>query len=532
MYVKKGKALVGSEIKLPLEQVNGSDLNTYLADEFRIHYCSLRQSHICRLCDHSSVKRKNGPVQQDANSTRQAHEKIEAQKQLQKDYNDGEEVSLPSYCSTTGLTAVSAYLPRVLPPVLLKPESTGVDRRSFNALYHVTVGADSSSLWLASAACLLLATCAAWQKFCKSSPPWIAHLHLLGQPRKHKLKGTAIICGGSIAGIVTARICANHFERVIVVDPEIQYSEKPKTRIMQYNSAHIYLSLFIDGARRFWPNFDNKIKAAGDRLMMDHPTSSNISLMPGTVCGVHPPDDGASIQSVVVRQPDGKLKTLHDVEMVADCTGMTQAGFKWLRAAGFSLPDDLCCSYSGNLRYVALCFTVPPELAAKLPIPERLRKTMLVYSYSPHLDALSSFLALMITDNDTMQLIIGDTANADLPRSAPEVVPFICGFQGLKAPVPAWVIQTMTILCRSGNPSFDSIRLATQSYVRYHCAAGALPANFVAIGDSRVHLNPIHGQGFAKAIMDGMILNSLLHAVAVLQLMVLIRVAPKTKALT
>jgi hypothetical protein len=42
----------------------------------------------------------------------------------------------------------------------------------------------------------------------------------------------------SISGIVAARICGDHFERVIIVDPEIEDSEKPKTRILQYNAGH------------------------------------------------------------------------------------------------------------------------------------------------------------------------------------------------------------------------------------------------------------------------------------------------------
>jgi hypothetical protein len=39
----------------------------------------------------------------------------------------------------------------------------------------------------------------------------------------------------SIAGTVAA---SDHFEHVILVDPELQDIEKPKTRIMQYNAGH------------------------------------------------------------------------------------------------------------------------------------------------------------------------------------------------------------------------------------------------------------------------------------------------------
>jgi hypothetical protein len=88
----------------------------------------------------------------------------------------------------------------------------------------------------------------------------------------------------SVAGPVTARILADHFERVILIDPEINDNEKPKTRIMQYNAGHceiarsldpqiherfssVFLSFFLNGARRLWPNFDEEFLAAGGRYV-------------------------------------------------------------------------------------------------------------------------------------------------------------------------------------------------------------------------------------------------------------------------
>ncbi|KIJ23543.1 hypothetical protein M422DRAFT_127460, partial [Sphaerobolus stellatus SS14] len=35
-----------------------------------------------------------------------------------------------------------------------------------------------------------------------------------------RIKGTAVICGGSISGLLTARICSDHFEKVLIVEPE------------------------------------------------------------------------------------------------------------------------------------------------------------------------------------------------------------------------------------------------------------------------------------------------------------------------
>ncbi|KAF7367481.1 hypothetical protein MSAN_00811000 [Mycena sanguinolenta] len=390
----------------------------------------------------------------------------------------------------------------------------------------------ASVLSLVSAVCFVV--CFAWQKLCKSPASWLKQLDILGRPGRHTLPGTAIVCGGSIAGIITARICADHFERVIIIDPEIEDPEKPKTRILQYNAAHVFLSLFGEGARRLWPNFDAEMIEAGGRFNVgdlqthfsgipllnpyqDYPSgqfprtlnirrasaqkvlhrllmSSNVTRLAGTVRGVRATEDRASIESVTVRQLDGSHLSLDDVALVA-------GQFKTL--------------YHANISYVTVCFTVPPELGVRLPIPAALLSTALVYTYFPHDDAQSSIIALSnVVDNNTMQLIFMDTYGHDLPRTEAEVLSFITGVRGSKKPIPSWFIEVVELLCEHGNPSFDAIKIPPQSFIRYHSlATGDLPSNFIAMGDASLQLNPIHGQGFSKALMNGMALNSLLHAV-------------------
>ncbi|KAJ7918520.1 hypothetical protein B0H13DRAFT_1992539 [Mycena leptocephala] len=368
----------------------------------------------------------------------------------------------------------------------------------------------NSYLWLVSTASLLLAAGTVWQKFCKSPAPWIEDLRSLGRPRKRKLPGTAIICGGSIAGIVTARICADHFERVVVVDPDVQDADKPKTRILQYDSAHAFLSLFLDGARQLWPNFDAELQAIGggtrpadirlhypDCQFLPHTTiiprpvarqliyrRSMVQTLLHRLLLHHPTTSITSIQSVTVRKLDGAQVTMDMSQSlrVKDCTGVTQAGFKWLKAAGFPLADDIRVSYNPNLRYVTVTY-------------DSHANTLGVYMYLPHDDIQSCFISLLKTDND-------------------KIVPFIAEFRGLKMPIPSWVVETIEILCEEGNPSFDNVKLGDLSYVQYNrVPQGALPSNFGAFGDASLQLNPIHGQGFAKAMMNGIALNSLLHSV-------------------
>ena len=109
-------------------------------------------------------------------------------------------------------------------------------------------------------------------------------LPVLGTPRRgKKLPGTAVICGGSyafasflnwkradgnplcsLAGLLAARICSDHFEDVLIIEPEawlageegaeLIYDENgvprtsqqsSRTRIVQYNSVNSELLHFF-----------------------------------------------------------------------------------------------------------------------------------------------------------------------------------------------------------------------------------------------------------------------------------------------
>jgi hypothetical protein len=101
--------------------------------------------------------------------------------------------------------------------------------------------------------------------------------------------------------------------------------------------------------------------------------------------------------------------------LVPDCTGTTQAGFKWLKSAGFDLPESIRAHYNGNISYITFGFTVPSELAAKLPIPPAQLKTMTVYAYIASDEAQSSSFALFHSDNTSQfQLCRSEYETKDL----------------------------------------------------------------------------------------------------------------------
>ncbi|KAK7453568.1 hypothetical protein VKT23_011845 [Stygiomarasmius scandens] len=123
----------------------------------------------------------------------------------------------------------------------------------------------------------------------------LSDLPFLGQERKQENKiqaavhGAAVVCGGSLAGLLTARICADHFEKVYIVEPEAwvftseegvqveSWKQKNKrTRVMQYYSAHGNLLPVTFGLKKLFPDFERECQRSGISLL---PANFNAYLM-------------------------------------------------------------------------------------------------------------------------------------------------------------------------------------------------------------------------------------------------------------
>ncbi|GAV99174.1 hypothetical protein LENED_000613 [Lentinula edodes] len=224
----------------------------------------------------------------------------------------------------------------------------------------------------------------------------IPEIENIGKTRfpEQRLDGTALICGGSIAGLLAARICSEFFEHVIIVEPEEWLTsedgmrrfaweqEHKRTRVMQYQSLHGSQALLYAGLRKLFPDLaeqcrysgiaiypaDRKMNFAGTlipapvesyhghlpetlvssragletllrRLVLGRGNYRNIVQIAGTVIGLSPhSDDPSRIGRVKIRRTDSQIEEL-DANLVIDCTGVTRAGVKWLSQAGYGSTD-------------------------------------------------------------------------------------------------------------------------------------------------------------------------------------------------
>ncbi|KAF8586683.1 hypothetical protein K439DRAFT_1386739 [Ramaria rubella] len=222
-------------------------------------------------------------------------------------------------------------------------------------------------------------------------------LILLGKqrPSQERVRGTAVIAGASIAGLLAARVCSDHFESVLVVDPEPGLGSnhdyehyrkgaesdeglRKRARVPQYTAPHAYQLLTFRSLKNLFPDFENRVRSWGGRLLPadfrvhvsgrpisppDHLTLThktmfisryfyesllrylvtsscpNICFINGTVTGVIANASDSTknrpLESVIIRSQGSD--TVHPMTLLADCTGPVQSGLKWLENAGYAL---------------------------------------------------------------------------------------------------------------------------------------------------------------------------------------------------
>ncbi|KAK0501771.1 hypothetical protein EDD18DRAFT_1431988 [Armillaria luteobubalina] len=389
-----------------------------------------------------------------------------------------------------------------------------------------------------------------------------------------KIKGAAVVCGGSIAGLIAARACHDHFEEVVIVEPEARLSsqdakrtdvwnqENKRTRIMQYDSIHSFLAagymsltkLFLNLAEeckslsvRIGPNDQqahmwgreviSPFKQYGGSLpktlylgrrgletLLRHPVLSgdykSIRQVIGTVIGIsRDVSDPHFIDRVMIRTPEGAMTDI-PAALIVDCTGPVAAGLKWLRREGYGvgntyakneLPlDRLKISYDQKLHYSTLLLHIPPELGRKLP------------GFPGPYDECGMIYAFIPDTNEENRCIYSQRIEGDYSSESASELPKTLE----EAKVWARTLVTEVPIPEGWYAMLDMLKEVQDtmacSQVRFGKVDASLlsrgvnlPSNWIAAGDCVMRVNPIFGHGCSKAIGGAVCLNKLLQTVPV-----------------
>ncbi|KAG8945043.1 hypothetical protein FRC03_001829 [Tulasnella sp. 419] len=391
----------------------------------------------------------------------------------------------------------------------------------------------------------------------------------LGTTQPNKILGCAVVCGGSVSGLLAARVCSDHFSEVIVVEPESLFDDSgaphavdfKRKRVLQYTALHGFQPVNLKVLRQLFPTFDEAVKAVGARVQPteynthvsgiripspENPEETvyisraayetvlrqltvsacpNIKFLNGTVVGVNASSfDDTKIGSVSVRMNGIANPHVIPAALVIDSTGHSlAAGPKWLERAGFGAPKegetlgkdqlhirDVRITYDPKMRYVCQSFRVRPEIQESLPIPGGYKRAGFLYSNfsDPTMD--NKTVLITWSDPDKLSFAIGGWDLQEKPRGTEELK-IVLRSINTSEPIPQWVYDLIDMVAEDAVPEWDiDVRVPPLSYVQYHLAPN-MPTNFCALGDSVMRVNPLFGQGCAKACLGASTLDAVLR---------------------
>jgi 2-polyprenyl-6-methoxyphenol hydroxylase-like FAD-dependent oxidoreductase len=342
----------------------------------------------------------------------------------------------------------------------------------------------------------------------------------------------AVVLGGSLAGLLAARILADHFDRVTLLERDA-YPEAPEVRkgIPQANHVHGLLLRGRQVLEELFPGVQDEMIAAGaplvdmandvpwftragwgirfpsdlkvlsfTRPMLDLHVRRRLAQNPKIeicdqveVLGLLQDANENRVTGVLVssRAPEsdrGVAKQLQ-ADLVVDATGRASRAPHWLKDLGYEPPQETVIS--AHLGYASRMYRIPADFNGGWTC---------AYVQSAPPQRKRGGILFRVEDNRWLVTLIG--GGRDYPPSDEE------GFLQFADSLPVPIIADAI---RSAEP-LTPIRThrATENRLRHYESARNLPESFVALGDSACAFNPVYGQGMTIAALGALTLKQCL----------------------
>lgn len=339
-----------------------------------------------------------------------------------------------------------------------------------------------------------------------------------------RFAGQAVVVGAGVGGLAAARVLADHFERVLVLEAgELPSVPRPRTGTPQARHVHGMLARGATQLEELFPGLRAQLVAAGAPLF-DHGLSASTTVFAGRVPRVRAGvmahgfsrdllewtlrDRLRRLPAVIVRDssPVAGLRwsvdtarvvgvrlasaELVDAAFVVDASGRFSALPQWLAQAGYPAPAEQVVD--ARLGYATMLFQAPDQdfeaLQQMNSAPEQTRGAFVVH-----------------TDGGTWTVTLFGAGGDHPPTDE-----------------PGWRQFASSL----GNPDLDTLLRAatpvpgvavhafkrTENRLRRYARMPRQPKGLVAIGDSVAAFDPVFGQGMTVSILEAVALGRALAA--------------------
>ncbi|MGW5847180.1 NAD(P)/FAD-dependent oxidoreductase [Streptomyces sp. NPDC055254] len=329
----------------------------------------------------------------------------------------------------------------------------------------------------------------------------------------------AVVLGAGLAGLLAARVLAERFERVTVVERDELPEDGPAFRpgVPQSRHVHVLWSRGVELLEELLPGITDGLRAGGAALL-DSPRDflwlspadwfrplpgarillGSRELLEWTVRREVLRDGririrGGSLAAGLVAGRDGRSVTgveLRGAEplaarFVVDATGRSSRAPAWLAALGYPAPE--VTRYDSRLGYSSRYFAVPPG-------PRPSWRGMYVQGRP---DSPRGGVLVPLDGDRWLVTLIGNGEHAP-PTREEEFLGFA---RGLRSPALYDAIRGATPL--SAPVGFRG----TANERRHYERMGRWPDGFVVLGDAACRFNPVYGHGMTVAALAADVLR-------------------------
>ncbi|CCH31186.1 FAD-binding monooxygenase [Actinosynnema sp. NPDC047251] len=336
----------------------------------------------------------------------------------------------------------------------------------------------------------------------------------------------AVVLGGSMAGLLAARVLADRYDEVLVVDRDrLTGVTTARQGVPQGRHVHGLLARGQQVLDELFPGFTTEAVAAGvptgdlgelrwffngrrlapkstgltcvsaARPVLESLVRNRLLAIPNVVLAerhdilglVTTPDRGTVVGvRVAPRPPEPQAERVVDADLVVDATGRATRTPLWLEEIGYARPPEDRIRI--DLTYTTRRYRLPDESV--------LDGDLSINPVSTPSHPRGAFFSRVENGDSMLSLtgVLGDSAPTD--------------DEGYLAFVRSLPVPDVYDVIKDARPLDDPVSFRYPASVRRRFEAlDRMPRHFVVLGDAACSFNPVYGQGMTVAALESLTLR-------------------------